>query len=139
MGWLRCERRYVGVGHETSRIPRGSKPVHQIMVDNHVSAFFHGHDHEYAYEKRDGVVYQCLPAAGFSGYGFNSYSLGAYTLEVLPSPGHLRVTVTPAQATWIMSRLPAGRLTTLTPMRPAPATTRRWQQAILTPLTKTLP
>lgn len=77
----------------------GSKPVHQIMVDNHVSAFFHGHDHEYAYEKRDGIVYQCLPAAGFAGYGFNSYSVGTYTLKVLPSPGHLRVTVTPAQAT----------------------------------------
>jgi hypothetical protein len=77
----------------------GSEPVHQLMVDNHVSAFFHGHDHQYAYEKRDGVVYQSLPAAGFSGNGFNSYSLGTYTLKVLPSPGHLRVTVTPTQAT----------------------------------------
>ena len=77
----------------------GSEPIEQIMVDNHVSAFFHGHDHEYAYEKRDGIVYQSLPAAGFSGYGFSSYSLGTYTLEVLPSPGHLRVTVTPQQAT----------------------------------------
>ena len=77
----------------------GSEPVEQIMVDNHVSAFFHGHDHEYAYEKRDGIVYQSLPAAGFSGYGFNSYSLGTYTLKVLPSPGHLSVTVTPMQVT----------------------------------------
>jgi hypothetical protein len=77
----------------------GSEPVHQIMVDNHVSAFFHGHDHQYAYELRDGVVYQSLPAAGFSGNGFNSYSVGTYTLKVLPSPGHLRVTVTPTQAT----------------------------------------
>jgi hypothetical protein len=77
----------------------GSEPVHQIMVDNHVSAFFHGHDHQYAYEKRDGIVYQSLPAAGFSGNGFNSYSVGTYTLKVLPSPGDLRVTVTPTQAT----------------------------------------
>jgi hypothetical protein len=77
----------------------GSEPVHQIMVDNHVSAFFHGHDHQYAYEMRDGIVYQSLPAAGFSGNGFNSYSVGTYTLKVLPSPGHLRVTVTPTQAT----------------------------------------
>jgi hypothetical protein len=75
----------------------GSEPVHQIMVDNHVTAFFHGHDHEYAYEKRDGIVYQSLPAAGFSGYGFSSYSLGTYTLKVLPSGGHLRVTVSPSQ------------------------------------------
>jgi hypothetical protein len=77
----------------------GSEPVEQILVDNHVSAFFHGHDHQYAYEKRDGIVYQSLPAAGFSGNGFNSYSLGTYTFKVLPSPGHLRVTVTPLQAT----------------------------------------
>ncbi len=77
----------------------GSEPVHQIMVDNHVSAFFHGHDHQYAYEMRDGIVYQSLPAAGFSGNGFSSYSVGTYTLKVLPSPGHLRVTVTPTQAT----------------------------------------
>jgi hypothetical protein len=77
----------------------GSEPIHQIMVDTHVTAFFHGHDHEYAYEKRDGIVYQSLPAAGFSGYGFNSYSVGTYTLKVLPSPGYLRVTVTPTQAT----------------------------------------
>ena len=77
----------------------GSEPVEQIMDDNHVSAFFHGHDHQYAYEKRDGIVYQSLPAAGFSGNGFNSYSVGTYTFKVLPSPGHLRVTVTPTQAT----------------------------------------
>ncbi len=88
-------------GWNTNRPPSlwGSEPVHEIMCDNHVTAFFHGHDHEYAYEKRDGIVYQSLPAAGFSGYGFNSYSIGTYTFEVLPSPGHLRVTVTPTQAT----------------------------------------
>jgi hypothetical protein len=77
----------------------GSDPVHQILVENHVSAFFHGHDHQYAYEMRDGVVYQSMPAAGFSGNGFNIYSEGTYTLEVLPSPGHLRVSISPSQTT----------------------------------------
>jgi uncharacterized repeat protein (TIGR02543 family) len=78
----------------------GSEPVHQILVDNHVSAFFHGHDHQYAYEARDGIVYQSLPAAGFSGNGFNIYTTGSgYTIQALPSPGHLRVTVGPTQAT----------------------------------------
>jgi hypothetical protein len=76
----------------------GSEPIKQIMIDAHVSVFFHGHDHQYAYEIRDGVVYQSLPSAGFSGNGFNIYSVGTYTLKVLPSPGHLRVTVTPTQA-----------------------------------------
>ena len=77
----------------------GNKTVEQIMMDTHVTAFFHGHDHEYAYEIRDGIVYQALPAAGFSGYGFGSYSLGTYTFEVLPSPGDLRVSVSPSKVT----------------------------------------
>ena len=69
------------------------------MVDTHVTAFFHGHDHQYAYEKHDGIVYQSLPAAGFTGNGFSSYSVGTYTIKALPSPGHLRVTVSPLQVT----------------------------------------
>ena len=76
------------------------EPIHQIFVDNGVSAFFHGHDHQYAYEERDGVVYQSLPAAGFSGNGFGIYSTGSgYTIQALPSPGHLRVTVSPSSTT----------------------------------------
>ena len=78
----------------------GSTPIHQLMVDNNVSAFFHGHDHQYAYEKRDSVVYQSMPSAGFSGNGFNIYNENnAYTLKVLPSPGHLRVAVSSSEAT----------------------------------------
>jgi len=78
----------------------GNDPVKKLMEDHGVSAFFHGHDHQYAYELRDGVVYHSLPAAGFSGSGFNIYSeANQYTERVLPSPGHLRVTVTPQQAT----------------------------------------
>ena len=74
--------------------------VHQLLVENNVSAFFHGHDHQYAYEKLDGVVYQSCAAAGFTGNGFNLYSeANEYTIKVMPSSGHLRVTVTPTQAT----------------------------------------
>jgi hypothetical protein len=70
------------------------------MIDNNVSAFFHGHDHEYAYEELDGVVYQLVPAPSMTGYGFNLYSESdPYTIKVLPNPGHLRVTVTPTETT----------------------------------------
>jgi hypothetical protein len=87
-------------GWDSRRPGWGEDPIHQFMVDYHVSAFFHGHDHQYAYEERDGIVYQCLPASGFSGNGFSIYSTGSgYTIQALPSPGHLRVTVTPTQAT----------------------------------------
>jgi hypothetical protein len=73
-------------------------PVHQLLVNNHVTAFFHGHDHEYAHEQRDGVVYQEVPMAADAtyGYGFAEYTVdGEYTLKVLPNSGHLRVTVDP--------------------------------------------
>jgi hypothetical protein len=89
-----------GFTNERPEAQWGATPIHQLMVANHVSAFFHGHDHQYAYEERDGVVYQSLPAAGFTGNGFDIYNeSNEYTIRVLPSSGHLRVTVSPSQAT----------------------------------------
>ncbi|MDR3666375.1 MAG: metallophosphoesterase [Ignavibacteriaceae bacterium] len=86
-------------GFDTERPGWGGVPVHQLMKANGVSAFFHGHDHQYAYELRDNIVYQEMPSAGFAGNGFAHYTEGGYTIKVLPSGGHLRVTVTPTQAT----------------------------------------
>jgi hypothetical protein len=85
--------------------PTWSTTIHQILTENNVSAVFHGHDHQYGYEKRDGIVYQALPAAGFSTRGsptWTYYSTGPYlryVIKALPSPGHLRVTVSPTQTT----------------------------------------
>lgn len=83
-------------GFTTRRPGFGDDPIHQLMVANHVSAYFHGHDHQYAYEVRDGIVYHSIPAPGMTGSGFNLYSESdPYTREVLPNSGHLRVTVSP--------------------------------------------
>ena len=84
-------------GFDTNRPGWGSVPIHQLFIANGVSAFFHGHDHEYAYEVRDGIVYQEMPSGGFSGNGFANYSQGGYTIKVLPSGGHLRLTVSTSQ------------------------------------------
>lgn len=74
-------------------------PIRQLMIDNHVSAFFHGHDHQYAYEVRDGIVYQSMPRPSI-GLDFNYYSESdPYTERVIGNSGHLRVTVTPNQTT----------------------------------------
>jgi hypothetical protein len=84
------------------RRPGWANPIHRLMVQNGVTAFFHGHDHEFAYEKRDGIVYQLLPMAADAsyGYGFQNYhETDPYTIRVLPNSGHLRVTVSPSQAT----------------------------------------
>ncbi|NLE74246.1 MAG: hypothetical protein GX604_06440, partial [Actinobacteria bacterium] len=86
-------------GFDTKRPTFGEDPIHQIMVDNDVSAFFHGHDHQYAYEVRDGIVYQCVPRPSM-GLDFNYYNESdPYTERVIGNAGHLRVTVMPDEAT----------------------------------------
>jgi uncharacterized repeat protein (TIGR02543 family) len=82
----------------------GITPIHQLMVENGVSAYFHGHDHQYVYETRDGIVYQEVPSPSMTGSGFSGiYTVGNYadyqTIAMYPNSGHLRVTVTPEQAT----------------------------------------
>jgi len=87
-------------GFDTKRPGWGDDPIHQLMIDNGVSAFFHGHDHQYAYEKIDGIVYQSVPSPSMTGSGFNLYSESdPYTIKVLDNSGHLRITVSPSQAT----------------------------------------
>jgi hypothetical protein len=86
-------------GFDRERPGWGGVPIHQLMVANGVSAFFYGHDHLYAYQKRDGVVYQEVPSAGLTGSGLQGYYQNEYTLQLLPSPGHIRVTVSLAQVT----------------------------------------
>ena len=85
------------------RRPGWAMPIHQLLVQNRVTAFFHGHDHEFAHEKRDGVVYQLVPMPSDASYGYGSFQLyhetDPYTIRVLPNSGHLRVTVSPSQAT----------------------------------------
>jgi len=92
------------------RRPGWDRPIHQLLVDNPVSAVFHGHDHFYARQERDGVVYQLVPQPGNPRYGAPrsaeeySYRQG----EMLNGPGYLRVTVSPRRATveYVLSVLP---------------------------------
>jgi len=89
-------------GWSAERSGWGSDPIHQILVNTGVSAVFHGHDHQYAYEERDGVVYQSVPTSGWGNNqnGFNMYTTGdGYTVRALSNTGHLRVTVSPTQTT----------------------------------------
>ncbi len=82
--------------------PSWDDPDGQLLVKYGVTVFFHGHDHEYAYESRDGVIYQLVPMAADAtyGYGFDDYhETDPWTIKVLPNSGHLRVTVSPSQAT----------------------------------------
>lgn len=73
-------------------------PVHDMMVEEGVTIFFHGHDHVFMHQALDGVVYQTCPQPADINYtdGFwaeSSYSNGAKQYNA----GHLRVTVGPGQ------------------------------------------
>lgn len=82
-------------GFDTKR-PGWGKPIHQLLVENHVNAVFHGHDHVYVKQEMDGIVYQETPQP--SSPNFNSGPIlaaeGHYTSgSILSSSGHLRIVV----------------------------------------------
>ena len=79
-----------------------AKPLKPIMKRYGVSALFHGHDHLYAKQDLDGIVYQEVPqpSAKNTNNGASlaqSYHYAAGT--ILASAGHLRVTVSPTGVT----------------------------------------
>lgn len=77
-----------------------AEPIHQLMVKYGVTAMFHGHDHLYVRQEKDGIVYLEVPQPGHprdnaigsaEKYGYKSGKL-------LGSSGHIRVTVSPKSA-----------------------------------------
>jgi hypothetical protein len=88
-------------------------PIHQLMVANKVSVFFHGHDHIYARELLDGILYLEVPKPDDAGYDWQPYGYGNFeglypnALQIQNS-GHIRVNVSPAGVTadYVRSYLP---------------------------------
>jgi phosphodiesterase/alkaline phosphatase D-like protein len=89
--------------------PGWAMPIHQLMVTNHVTIFFQGHDHLYAREERDGVIYQEVPIPSDATYHVGDTNATAYTGIVTNNSGHLRVTVAPAgvNVDYVRAFLPA--------------------------------
>jgi hypothetical protein len=81
--------------------PGWGKPIHQLLVENSVSAVFHGHDHVFVKQDLDGIVYQELPQPSNTEYKKTSLAAdyGYLSGDVLASAGHLRLTVAPDQVT----------------------------------------
>lgn len=75
--------------------PGWGVPIHQLLVENNVAIFFHGHDHCFAKEELDGVVYQECPRPSDRLYmpGLHPYPYA----DKVNNSGHLRVAVSPAQ------------------------------------------
>jgi len=87
--------------------PGWELPIHQLMAKNRVTIFFQGHDHIFAREKLDGVIYQTLPdPANLNPEPVNA---GAYPgADIFPNSGRVRVSVSPekVQVDYLSSRLP---------------------------------
>ncbi len=76
-----------------SHRPGWEMPLHQLMVANGVTIFFQGHDHLFAHESLDGIVYQEVPMPCDSTYAVGMVNSGAYVSDTLENSGHIRVTV----------------------------------------------
>ncbi len=78
----------------TKKRPGWAKPIHQLFVDNGVNIFFQGHDHLFAHEVLDGVVYQEVPMPSDSTYEIGMLAnANAYISDTIGGTGHVRVTV----------------------------------------------
>lgn len=63
-----------------SQWPVWAMPIHQFLIANKVNAVFHGHDHFYAYQQLDGIVYQECPQPGAPNFNTGSQALGELTV-----------------------------------------------------------
>ncbi|MBP7864830.1 MAG: metallophosphoesterase [Acidobacteria bacterium] len=72
-----------------------------LKKPNGVNVVFHGHDHVFVRQEKDGIVYQECPRPSFNQANAvaDAAAAGYLSGDVLASPGHLRVRVTPSRVT----------------------------------------
>ena len=105
-----------GTSSFSQKRPGWSKPIHDLMVQHRVTAVFHGHDHLYAKQDLDGIVYQEVPQPSAKNFSSGAILATEYHYKagtLLSSSGHLRVTVSPGQVTaeYVRSWLPKNETT----------------------------
>lgn len=80
--------------------PGWGKPIHQLMIENKVNIFFHGHDHFYAKQDLDGVVYQLVPQPDQLNNRINQKNEYGYKEGIFkPSSGHLLIDISSTKIT----------------------------------------
>ncbi|MEI6281077.1 MAG: peptidoglycan-binding protein [bacterium] len=80
-------------GFDTNRVGWG-KSIHQLLVDNKVDIVFKGHDHFYAKQELDGVIYQTVPQPSHHGDKIDTAKeYGYLNGEILGGSGYLNVSV----------------------------------------------
>lgn len=107
--------------------PGWSAPIHDLLVRHKVTAVFHGHDHFYAHQVLDGVVYQLVPQPSARNSNNGAQLAADYRYlagTFLASSGYLRVTVSPSGVTseYVRTWLPEAQ----TSMRVNGQVDHRW-------------
>jgi hypothetical protein len=104
-----------GVDEFAIKRPGWSKPIHQLLADAKVSAWFHGHDHLFVRQEKDGIAYYEVPQPSHLGdNGAMTAKQWGYTQgKVLSSSGHMRVSVSSEKAVveYVQAFLPADETT----------------------------
>jgi hypothetical protein len=77
------------------RRPDWHTPIHELLVQNHVTIVFHGHDHLFARQTLDGVIYQCVPQPGLEGAGESQRATeyGYISGDIVDGAGYMRINV----------------------------------------------
>ncbi len=75
--------------------PGWEEPIHALLQRTGVSVVFHGHDHLYAHQQLDGIVYQEVPQPGHRGDRHEGAAYGYRQGVIRGDAGLLRVDVTP--------------------------------------------
>jgi hypothetical protein len=85
-------------GFEQNR-PGWYKPIKDLLREHKATIFFHGHDHFFAKQEMDCLIYQECPQPSHPNFsGVNSAKdYGYLNGEILPNSGHMRIRVQPTQ------------------------------------------
>lgn len=98
-------------GFATNR-PGWYKPIKDLLTENHVNIFFHGHDHFFDKQDKDCLVYQETPQPSLPNFNYpnQAATYGYLAGQILANSGHLRVTVsaTQIQVDYVRAYLPAN-------------------------------
>jgi hypothetical protein len=93
-----------------------AKPIKDLLAENKVNIFFHGHDHLYNKQEKDCLIYQETPQPSHPNFATVSYAAdyGYLSGQILPQSGHLRVNVDPSgvKVDYVRAYIPANETTT---------------------------
>ncbi len=97
--------------------PGWYKPIKDLLAEHHVNIFFHGHDHFFAKQDKDCLIYQETPQPDLPNFvnpPLQAADYGYFQGQILPNTGHLRVTVDAAgvQVEYIRAYLPSQETAT---------------------------